>query len=247
MGLPWGGRATRTTAMRTYTLRKEHMTMPQTMTKTTFVALTMTLGLALASCSQEEDPGATTPTPTVGAETPEETTTEDTETTPEETTPEETTTTTAAPDDQEMTTSPGDGTEMTGDGTEMTGDDSEMTSEGAMGSFAPGACTTFFTEGGPLADRADATREAIEAGTIVDTVGLDAVSLLEARIGELLADAEADVAPLLEEINAPFTEVVAASADEEVVDPESGEVTLPEIDVQASADAQAELESACQG
>lgn len=234
-----------TCTTRTYPMRKEQMTMPQTMpttkTKATFVALTMTLGLALASCSQEDDPAATTPTAT--SEATSETTTEDAEETTGDMAP-----TTTEGDDQE-TTSVGDDTQMTseGDGTEMTGDDSEMTSEGAMGNYAPGACTTFFTEGGPLADRAESTREAIEAGTIVDTIALDAVSLLEARIGELAADAEPDVAPLLEEVNAPFTEVVDSSTSEEVVNAETGEVTLPEIDVQASADAQAELESVCQG
>jgi len=138
------------------------------------------------------------------------------------------------------------------DTSEDTADDS-MTSTGDMsgetagaGSFADPACEEFFTEGGPLADRAEAARTAIENGEIVDAITYGEVSLLEARIAGAAEEAPEEIASLLEAVNAPFTEAVDA-VNAGALDAETGVVTLPEIDVQASADAQTELETACEG
>lgn len=123
------------------------------------------------------------------------------------------------------------------------GDDTATTS--AAGSYAEGACTEFFTAGGPLAERAEETRAMLEGGEVTDTVTLDQVSLLQSRIAMTAEDADPDVAALLEQVNAPFTQAVELMNEGEVVDAESGEVTLPEIDVEGSAQAQTELGTAC--
>lgn len=125
------------------------------------------------------------------------------------------------------------------------GDDMGATSAPAAGGAAGDACTTFFTEGGPLADRAEAGRAALEAGEVADPIALDELVLLESRIAELEEDPE--FGELLTQVNEPFTAAVEAKNSEGVVDVEAGTVTLPEIDVEGSASAQAELETACQG
>lgn len=128
-----------------------------------------------------------------------------------------------------------------------TGDAASATGDAAA--YSEPACQVFFTEGGPLADRAEAARAAIDGGEIVDTVGVSEITLLKSRITDTAATAPDDIATLLTEVNAPFAEVVDTvyEGSEDVVDPESGAITLPEIDTQASADAQAELETACAG
>ncbi len=126
------------------------------------------------------------------------------------------------------------------------GDDSATTSA-AAGGYAEGACTEFFTTGGPLADRAEQARAAIDAGEVVDAVSLDQLVLLQSRIADLEEDADPEVATLLTAVNEPFTAAYDAFAAGDAVDAESGEVTLPELDTEASAAAQAELETACQG
>ena len=55
------------------------------------------------------------------------------------------------------------------------------------------------------------------------------------------------MATLLAAVNEPFTAAYDAFAAGEAVDPDSAEVTLPELDTEASATAQAELETACRG
>ncbi|MCK0112091.1 hypothetical protein MWU75_08080 [Ornithinimicrobium sp. F0845] len=157
----------------------------------------------------------------------------------DETTPvEQTTEDTAAETTEDMA-------EETGDMAEETGDAAGETEE--AGSFSDPACQEFFTEGGPLADRAEAARAAIDNGEIVDTITMSEVTLLKSRIDATAEEAPEDISALLLEVNAPFAEAQAAvnEASEDVIDPESGAITLPEIDTQGSADAQAELETAC--
>lgn len=124
-----------------------------------------------------------------------------------------------------------------------TGDTGEETE---AGSYADPACEEFYTQGGPLADRAEAAREALDNGEIVDLPSYGEVNLLEQRISATAQDAPEEIAALLEQVNQPFTETVDA-VNGGALDAESGEISLPEIDTQASADAQAELETACQG
>jgi hypothetical protein len=147
--------------------------------------------------------------------------------------------------DEEPTDAPaGDaGTTADAGASTATGD---MGGETAAGSYADPACEEFYTQGGPLADRAEAARTAIENGEIVDLPSYGEVNLLEQRISAAAQDAPEEIAALLEQVNQPFTETVDA-VNGGAADAETGEVTLPEIDVQASADAQAELETACQG
>ena len=137
----------------------------------------------------------------------------------------------------------GDDAGATQDGSAATG---EMGDETGAGSYADPACEEFFTEGGPLADRAEAAREALDNGEIVDLPSYGEVNLLEQRISATAQDAPEEIAALLEQVNQPFTETVDA-VNGGALDAESGEISLPEIDTQASADAQAELETACQG
>lgn len=126
------------------------------------------------------------------------------------------------------------------------GTDDAAGESGAAGSYADPACEEFFEEGGPLADRADAARDAIGNGDIVDMASYGEVNLLKQRIDATASAAPEDISGLLLEVNAPFAEVVDAVNEGSVVD-EDGAITLEDVDVQGSADAQAELETACAG
>jgi hypothetical protein len=136
---------------------------------------------------------------------------------------------------------------MAGETGDMAGETGDMAGETGGMAMADPACELFFTEGGPLSDRADDARDALEAGEIVDGATYGEVNLLEQRIAAAAMDAPSDIGGLMEEVNAPFTEAVEAVNEGSVVDEETGEITLPEIDVQGSADAQDELETTCQG
>jgi hypothetical protein len=186
--------------------------------KFSMIAVAMTASLALGACSTEEEPEE----PTAA-----EQTTEDTG------------------DDTTATT--GDMANETGDAAGATGDAAGATGDAA--SYSEPACQEFFTEGGPLADRAVEARAMIDNGEVTDTVAVSQVTLLKSRIDSAAETAPDDISALLLEVNAPFAEVVDTMNEggEDVVDPESGEITLPEIDTQASEDAQAELETACAG
>lgn len=137
-------------------------------------------------------------------------------------------------------------TEDAGEAT-ATEDTDAATGTAGGGDYAEGACTVFFTEFGPLADRADEARGMLENGEVTDAVAVDTIALLESRIAETAEDADAEVAGLLERVNAPFTQVVEAKNAEGTIDAETGEATLPEIPVEDSAAAQDELETACAG
>ncbi|WP_114907910.1 hypothetical protein [Ornithinimicrobium murale] len=189
------------------------------MKKFSVVALAMTATLALGACSAEDEPEEAT--------TSEESADEGTEETSD--TAEET----------------GD---ETGDTAEETGDAADQT-EAAGGEYSEPACNEFFTEGGPLADRAEAARSALEAGEVTDQVTYSEVMLLKSRLDATAEEAPEDISSLITTVNAPFTEVVdlVNEGSEDVVDPDAGTITLPEIDTHASADAQAELETACAG
>lgn len=108
-------------------------------------------------------------------------------------------------------------------------------------------CEEFFGGQVAIADRADMNREMIEAGEIVDAATYAEVDLLKQRMDGLLEDASAEQATELESINAPFAEASAAVQTGGARDEETGVVTLPGIDVAASAAAQEEFEASCQG
>lgn len=188
------------------------------MKKFSVIALAMTATLALGACSTDDEP--------------------DEPTTAEQTSADNGGDNAGATSD-DMAGETGDAAGSTGDAAGSTGD----------AAYSEPACQVFFTEGGPLADRAEAARAAIDGGEIVDTVGASEITLLKSRITDTAQTAPEDIAALLTEINAPFAEVVDTvyEGSEDVVDPESGAITLPTIDTQASADAQAELETACAG
>jgi len=186
--------------------------------KFSLIAVAMTATLALSACGGDDEPAEET--------TPVEQTTEDSG---------------ATTDEAEQTS---DVAEETGD---AAGETEDAAGEGA--SFSEPACQEFFTEGGPLADRAEAARTAIDNGEIVDSVAMSEVTLLKSRLDATAKEAPEDISALLLEVNAPFAEAHAAfvEASEDVVNPDTGAITLPEIDTQGSADAQAELETACAG
>lgn len=191
------------------------------MKKFSLLAVAMTATLALSACGGDDEPTDET--------TPVEQTSEDTEAT-----------TDAAEQTSDMAGETGDAAGETGDAADETGD---------AASYSEPACQEFFTEGGPLADRAEAARTAIDNGEIVDTITMSEVTLLKSRIDATAKEAPEDISALLLEVNAPFAAAQEAvnEASEDVVNPETGEITLPEIDTQGSADAQAELETACAG
>jgi hypothetical protein len=208
----------------------------------------MTVGLALTACSTDEADDTTDDAPPAAEE-------EAPEETEEETTEEDDmggeTSEDMAEDTGDMAEDTGDMAgetgDMAGETGDMAGETGGMAGETGGMAMADPACELFFTEGGPLSDRADDARDALEAGEIVDGATYGEVNLLEQRIAAAAMDAPSDIGGLMEEVNAPFTEAVEAVNEGSVVDEETGEITLPEIDVQGSADAQDELETTCQG
>ena len=199
------------------------------MKKFSVVALAMTATLALGACSTEDEPDETT--------TSEESVDEGTEETGDE-----------AVETGDSAGETGDAAGESDDAAGETGDAAGQ-SEDAGGEFSEPACNEFFTEGGPLADRATANRSALDAGEITDQVSYSELMMLKSRLDATAEEAPEDIAALITTVNAPFAEVVALvnEGSEDVVDAEAGTITLPEIDTQASADAQAELETACAG
>ncbi|CAN5885693.1 MAG: hypothetical protein M3520_04690 [Actinomycetota bacterium] len=232
------------------------------MKRTSLIAAVMTVGLALTACSTDEADDTTDDAPPAAEEeAPEET---EEETTEEDDMGGETSEDMAedtgdmAEDTGDMAGETGDMAgetgdmagetgDMAGETGDMAGETGDMAGETGGMAMADPACELFFTEGGPLSDRADDARDALEAGEIVDGATYGEVNLLEQRIAAAAMDAPSDIGGLMEEVNAPFTEAVEAVNEGSVVDEETGEITLPEIDVQGSADAQDELETTCQG
>ena len=215
------------------------------MKRTSLIAAVMTVGLALTACSTDEADDTTGDAPPAAEEeTPEETEEETTEDMAEDTGDMAGETGDMAGETGDMAGETGD---MAGETGDMAGETGDMAGETGGMAMADPACELFFTEGGPLSDRADDARDALEAGEIVDGATYGEVNLLEQRIAAAAMDAPSDIGGLMEEVNAPFTEAVEAVNEGSVVDEETGEITLPEIDVQGSADAQDELETTCQG
>ncbi len=111
-------------------------------------------------------------------------------------------------------------------------------------------CEGFYEgTGTPLAERAESARTALSGGEVVDEASYVEVNALEQRLTELGRDAPAEIASLLEDVNAPFTEAVAAVNEARAqADPETGEVTFPDlaqIDVAGSEAAQGDIDTAC--
>lgn len=111
-------------------------------------------------------------------------------------------------------------------------------------------CEGFFEgTGTPLADRAEDARTALAGGEVEDGAQYTEINALEQRVTELGQDAPSELADLLEDVNAPFTEAVAAVNEARAQEVPEGEESafpdLSQIDVSGSADAQAEFDSAC--
>lgn len=111
-------------------------------------------------------------------------------------------------------------------------------------------CAGFFEgTGTPLAERAESARTALSGGEIVDDATYTEVNALEQRLNELGRDAPSDLATLLEDLRAPFTEAVAAVNEARAQEVPEGESPafpdLTTIDVSGSDAAQTDLESAC--
>lgn len=194
------------------------------MKKTSLIAIAMTATLALGACATEDEPENNTTAEENGADNGAE-----------------------ENNGADATDDAADETEGTDDAAGETGDAAGETGDAAGADYSDPSCQEFFTEGGPLADRADTIRAALDNGEINDQVTYSELSLLKQRIDQTTGSAEGEIATLLEEVNAPFAEVTDLVNEEDALDAESGELTLPEIDTQASADAQTELEAACAG
>lgn len=207
------------------------------MKKTSLIAIAMTATLALGACATEDEPENNTTAEENGANNGAEENTADNGA--EEN---------GANDGAEATDDAGDETEGTDDAAGGTDDAAGETGDAAGADYSDPSCQEFFTEGGPLADRAETIRTALDNGEINDQVTYSELSLLKQRIDSTIESADGDIATLLEEVNAPFAEVSDLVNEGDALDAESGELTLPEeIDTQASADAQTELEAACAG
>ncbi len=131
-----------------------------------------------------------------------------------------------------------------------TPDDTAATGEPAEQSPEIEVCEGFYEgTGTPLAERAENARAALGAGEVEAGASYSEVNALEQRISELGSEAPAELASLLEEVNTPFTEAVAAVNEANAAEvPEGEEPQFPDlttIDVSGSEAAQAELESAC--
>lgn len=129
-------------------------------------------------------------------------------------------------------------------------DSEENDTEAATGGESGGSvCEEVFETGNPIADRAEQAREDLDAGEITDEVSFDEVNLLEQRITALSDEADEDVAGLLEEVNAPFTEAVEQVNDAQYSADEAGEeMEFPDLDVDTdgSEQAQDELAETCE-
>src|SRR5690606_33721965 len=120
--------------------------------KLSVLALAMTATLALGACSTEDEPEE----PTAVEQTSEDTGGDN-----------------AGATSDDMAAETGDAASGTGDAAGQTGD---------AASYSEPACQEFFTEGGPLADRAETARAALDAGEVTDSVAVSEVTTLKSRI-----------------------------------------------------------------
>lgn len=109
-------------------------------------------------------------------------------------------------------------------------------------------CAGFF-QNGPvtLAERAEADRDVLESGAVLDPASWGEINLLSQRLVRLSQDASGEQAALVERINAPFAEASQAVLDDEDKSPTDAEIEVPEIDVTDSAAAQEEFQASCAG
>ncbi|MGC5584482.1 hypothetical protein ACPYOC_09100 [Ornithinimicrobium sp. W1665] len=107
-------------------------------------------------------------------------------------------------------------------------------------------CADFFQSGAvQLADRAEKNRTMLDDAQVSDPASYGEVSLLSQRITDLVEDASADQAGLLERVNAPFVQVRDAVLDDPDQTVSDAEITVPEVDTTDSAAAQEELLASC--
>ncbi|WP_431473163.1 hypothetical protein [Ornithinimicrobium sp. W1665] len=97
-------------------------------------------------------------------------------------------------------------------------------------------CADFFQSGAvQLADRAEKNRTMLDDAQVSDPASYGEVSLLSQRITDLVEDASADQAGLLERVNAPFVQVRDAVLDDPDQTVSDAEITVPEVDTTDSA------------
>lgn len=107
-------------------------------------------------------------------------------------------------------------------------------------------CDEFLGGPTPLATLADEGRQAL-AEEVLDPAAYGEITLLQQRLEVLTEEASAEQAALIETVNQPFVQAVEAVQTGDALDVGTGEITVPEIDVEASTIAQDELETLCQG
>ncbi len=197
------------------------------MNKTIVIAL---LGLALsaAACTTEDPtppgvPQTGAPTDRVGYDP--EASTEGGDSAPEDTTEE------SAPADDAQESAPAD--------------DAQESAPPEAGADA--ACTGLFDGEAPLADRAEAGRSLISAGGVLDAAQYDEIAAVQVLLGGLATEGSGEQARAIEQLGEPFVQVTDSVDNGAAQDPETGEVTLTQIDVSESAAAQDQLDASCQG
>lgn len=136
------------------------------------------------------------------------------------------------------------------EGSTTSTEDTAATSDAAAetAEMSDPVCAGFFQTGPvTLAERAEADRDVLESGQVLDPASWGEINLLSQRIEDLVEDASGDQATVLERINAPFVEASDAVLDDEDKSPTDAEIEVPEIDVTDAAAAQEELQASCAG
>lgn len=127
--------------------------------------------------------------------------------------------------------------------------DSSSEEAAAPDSAEAATCDAFYEgTGTPLAERAENARTALTSGEITDPGSYGEVNGLEQRISGLADDSPESLAAILEQINEPFDESVAAVNNATYSAPAGESPEFPDltgIDVSGSEAAQDELDSAC--
>ncbi len=144
-----------------------------------------------------------------------------------------------AEDGAEATEEPGDAAEAT----EQPGDSAEATADPDTADLTDPVCAAFFEGAAPLAARADDARLVVSQGSETTLNPLEAleVAVLTQQFDLLAAEGSDDQVVLIERMNAPFVEVVAAA--EEAAD--GDEIAYEAVDTDDSDAAQQEFTQAC--
>ena len=132
-------------------------------------------------------------------------------------------------DEAEQTAAPGEG--------------EESAEEPDAAGLSDPVCAAFFEGSAPLAARADDARLLVRLGSVTNLTPLSAleIDVLTQQFALLGEDASDEQVQLIERINAPFAEVVAAAEGAG----EGGEIAYEAIDTDDSDAAQEEFTQAC--